>query len=48
MDISLFGFIILIILGFLVKGLINRWLRILDKLSAKAEEWVDSLEVNKD
>lgn len=48
MDISLFGFVLLIIVGFLVKGLIHRWVRILDKLSAKAEEWVDSIEVNKD
>lgn len=48
MDISLFGFILIIIIGFFVKGLIARWVRVLDKLSAKAEEWVDSIEIKKE
>lgn len=44
MELSFVGLIALIILYFVLRGVLKTWIRILEKLSVKAEKWVDELD----
>lgn len=44
MELSFVGLIALIILYFVLHTVLKTWVRILEKLSAKAEKWVDELD----
>ena len=44
-DLGFFGLIMVVVLMFIFYSVIKTWVRILNKLSLKAEQWVDNLDV---
>lgn len=48
MEFNLITLIFLIILYFVLNKAIKSWIRVIEKLSKKAEDWVDSIDTTQD
>lgn len=46
MELSFVGLIVLIAVYIIFKKAVNCWVRIIEKLSAKAEQWVDDIDLS--
>lgn len=48
MEFNFATLILLVILYFVLNRVIKTWIRVLEKLSNRAEEWVDNIDLNKE
>lgn len=48
MEFNFVTLVLLVILYFVLNKVIKKWITILEKLSSRAEEWVDNININQE